>query len=67
MYKYHVSHVGVGSNKRVAQLAGDAVENGMHLFVILIFSLCLGQGCWKVSRVAGMVVIWEDMLTLFGL
>jgi hypothetical protein len=49
---------------------GKVVVNGliMHLFDILIFFLCLGlEGCWKVGRVAAMVEIWEDMLTLFGL
>jgi ribonuclease HI len=36
------SHVGVRGNERADQLAGYAVENGMHLFNLLIFFLCLG-------------------------
>jgi hypothetical protein len=59
--------VGVSGNERADQLVGDSVENGMHLFVILIYSLCLRTGCWKFVRVAGIVVIWGDMHTLFVL
>jgi hypothetical protein len=53
-YEIHMmwipSYEGVSGSERAYQLT-----SGMHLFVLLMFSLCLGQGCWKTGRVAGMV------------
>jgi hypothetical protein len=57
--------VRVSGNERADQLAGDAVENDMHLFDILIFFLC--NAVESFCRAARMVMKWEEMLTLFGL
>jgi hypothetical protein len=52
--------VGVRGNERADQLAVDAVRPSDFLPFSRVRLL-------NVGRVAGMVVIWEDMLTLFGL
>jgi hypothetical protein len=34
------------------------------MFALLIFSLCPGLGCWKVGRVAAMVVILDNAYSI---
>jgi hypothetical protein len=61
--------VGVRGNKRADQLAGDAVENGIewHAPVRPSDFLPLSRVRVLEGLAEWMVVIWEDMLTLFGL
>jgi hypothetical protein len=52
-------------NKRTDQLAGGAVENGIEWHALIRPSDFLPLS--RVNLLAGIVVIWEDMLTLSGL
>jgi hypothetical protein len=62
--------LGVMGNERTDQLVDDAVKNGLEWYASVRLSDFLSLSRVRLlesCKVAEMVVIWEDMLTLFGL
>jgi hypothetical protein len=61
------SHVGVRGNKRADRLACDTVKNGIEWHAPVCPSDFLHFSRVILWRVAGMLVIWEDLFALFSL